>query len=162
MNTDTPAAVYEIDTDSDAGQHLVKTLSLSEGDAVEWGEDGECPDDLRSTLYGTVSNAFQAQVAGWHLLPRWVQHSGPKLRIRMEPENLVAPEDNPEPPPRVRVLEMMDEYHEEHREDTVPRGAIMRETQGTEATIHEALDKLERVGKIYQPTAAQYRRTRWS
>lgn len=160
-----PAVTYTLPTSGAGAEHIVEALGLESGEEVQYRPDHEAPDDLRSTLYDAISHAFDQQMGSWELLPREVQHEGDHLRVRMVPLLAVyeaEQEQQPEAAPRERVLAMMDEYHQEQRGDTVPLADILEQTPGTEPTVLEAVERLEREGEVYQAQDSEYRRTGWS
>ncbi len=168
--TEAPAVTYALPTSSAGGEHILESLGLDPDEVVEWGPDHECPDDLRSTLYDAISHGFDQQMAGWELLPRKVHRHQDVVRVSMVPV-FVQYEDErevePQQSPRQRVLAVMDEYHQEQREDYVPREALFQGTQADQGTVNEAIERLLREGEIYavgdgEREAQRYRRTGWS
>ena len=146
-------------------EQILEALGLAQGEEVQYRPDHEAPDDLRATLYDAISYEFDQEMGGWELLPRSIQHEDEVLRVTMVPLLAVyeAEQDQePEAAPRERVLEMMDEYHQEAREDTVPLAEILEQTPGAEPTVLEAVERLEREGEVYQPKDGEYRRTGWA
>lgn len=163
--TEAPAVEYALPRSEDAAQAIASALDVDVGERVTWETGCECPDDIRSTLYDAISHGFDAPMAGWHLLPREVRHEEHVLRVRMVPVLVIyesEQEQEPQESPRRRVLTMMDEYHQEAREDTVPMEAIESGTPGSTATVHEAVERLLREGEIYESGDGEFRRTGWS
>lgn len=165
--TEAPAVTYALPTSSDGAQAIIDALGLEQDEVVQYRQDNEAPDDLRNTLYDAISHGFDQQMGGWELLPRKVHRREPVLRVKMVPVLAVyeaETEVEPEQPPRQRVLTMMDEYHQEAREDYVPLADILQGTPGDEATVLEAVQRLEREGEVYttDEDGDEYRRVGWS
>lgn len=61
--------------------------------------------------------------------------------------------------PRQRLLATLTEYHEGLGANSVAEQDLLKDTEGDEETLREALERLEKQGEVYQPSDNHYRRT---